>query len=215
MRTKITHVGVALVSLAVILVACNSQGNVTATPAGAAAAGTAPAACTPTPAVPAPTYTIGPSERSTPAIQLTKVTQYQAAYPGNVIIPTQTTDLYPQIPADKKEKLVVRHQNCTYDGYLLPSTAIAGFRNSLPGGDVIVGEIDPPSQLGAYILAPNVPTPNPSQLPGTGSKVPGIAGSPPVPVPSPPPPAFQTEAAQFSHTIATAAASATNAALKP
>jgi len=213
MRTKIALVGVAVVAVAVILVACNSRGTVTATPAGAAAAVTAPAACTPTPAVPYPTYTIGPSERSTPAIQLTKIAQYLVAYPGDLIVPAHTTDLYPQIPADKKNKLVVRHGNCTYDAYLLPSTAIAGFESSLPSGDVIVFDIGPSSQQGVHV---SVPTPNPSQIPGTGSKGPGVIGSPLVPVPSPPSAAFQTEAARFVvQRIATEAASATNAAPKP
>lgn len=212
MRMKIALIGAALVLVSVILVACNSQGNVTATPAGAAAAITTSTACTPTPAVPAPTYTIGPNERSTPAIVSTKIAQYHAAYPGDLIVPAHTMDLYPQTPADKKEKVVVRHQNCTYDAYLLPATEFAGFETRLPSGDVIVGDIGPPSQQGAHVP---VPTRNPSQIPGAGSKGPGVVGSPPIPVPSPPSVAFQTEIARSAQRIATDAASATAATRKP
>ena len=192
MHTKIALAGAALVLLSMTLVACNSQGNVTATPAGAAAAGTASAACTPTPAVRRPTLTIAPAERNTPNAAITAIARYQATYPGDVIGPTRTTDLAPQVPQRDKVTIVVRHANCTYDYYYLTADQIAGFRAGLPPGDTIFASAPPESLIGKH----PPPAPQPSgAAPGIGFDANGNRVTPAAPSESPiapPPAALQT-----------------------
>lgn len=178
MRTKIALVGATLVLVSVILVACNSRGNVTATPAGAAAI-TASAACTPTPAVPHPTYTIGPSQQATPGIAITAVVLYQATYPGSGIAITQTLDLAPQIPTDDKWRYVIRHPDCTYEYVLVPSDRTSTFGRDLPPGDTVVSGVPPASALGS---GARVPLPKPP----TGSQMPAIPPSTTARPPAPP-----------------------------
>lgn len=192
MRTKIAFVGVALVSIALILVACNSQGNVTATPAGAAAAASVIAGCTPTPAVRPPTFTVAPAERNTPYAAITVIARYQATYPGDVVGPTRTTDLAPQVAQRDKVTIVVRHANCTYDYYYLTSDQIAGFRAALPPGDTIFASAPPESLMGQH----------PTLAPQPSGAAPGVGfdrnGNKVTPVPpsgtqiAPPPAALQT-----------------------
>jgi hypothetical protein len=188
MRMKIALAGVALVVITVILVACNSRGSVTATPAGAAVAVTASAACTPTPAVPHPTYTIGPNQQATPGIAITAVVLYQATYPGSGIAITQTLDLAPQIPTDDKWRYIVRHSDCTYEYVLVPSNRTSTFGRDLPPGDAVYSGVPPASALGAGARVPLPKTPTGSQTPALP---PSTTAHPPSP-PPPPPPSLQT-----------------------
>jgi hypothetical protein len=189
MRTTIALIGVTLIAVAVVLSACNSQGSVTATPAGAAAAVTTSAACTPTPAVPHLTYTIGPNQHATPGIAITAAVLYQATYPGSGIVVSQTLDLAPQIATDDKWRYVVRHPDCTYQYVLVPSDRTSTFGRDLPPGDTVYSGVPPASALGAGARVP------PPPRPPTGSQTPAVPPSttahPPSP-PPPPPPAMQT-----------------------
>lgn len=195
MRTNIRLLHfIAPLLLGFTIVACSTGGVVTTTPGNTGALATASAACTPTPLARHPTFTVAPNNRSTPGAFNTAIARYQATYPGDVIIPTQTVDLAPQIPSADKETLVVRHANCTYDYVLLPSSDVASYQSTLPSGDTIVAQAPPESSFGKH--PPPPPTLMPNQTPGisygpNGTTIPAGA-TPPGSVVPPPPSALQT-----------------------
>jgi hypothetical protein len=119
MRTKSFPllIGVSGTLLIAVLVACSHAGVVTAPPGNAGAAPAIQIGCTATPLTRRPTFTVAPSDILTPGAIGTTMARYHATYPGDVIGPTKTTDLAPQIPQEEKNTVIVRHDNCSYDYY--------------------------------------------------------------------------------------------------
>ncbi len=193
-RTKVFVAGAVLVLI--VLTACGARTFATATPpVGVAAAATPVAACTPTPAVRHPTFTIGPDQRATPGAVSTEIVRYQATYPGDVFLPARTTDLDPQVPANEKQTVIVRHVDCTYEGYLMAGGRVPSFQSNVPAGDTVVSISPLPSS--AYIHG-YPPSPPVGLTPGVGYGADGkpvtVTVLPPGGIPSPPPPALQTAA---------------------
>lgn len=151
MQTHLTKFFVAGATFGVVaLTACGARAFATTTPpVGVAAAATPVAACTPTPVVRHPTFTIAPDQRVTPGALNTAIARYQATYPGDVHLPARTTDLEPQVAANNKQMVIVRHVDCTYEAYLMTGGKIAAFTSGLPSGDSVV-TIGPPPILGVY-----------------------------------------------------------------
>lgn len=154
----------------------------------------------PTPITRRPTFTISPNEINTPGAFNTAVARYQATYPGDVHIPTQTIDLAPQIPANGKWTYVVRHADCSYAYVLVPNEQTATFLQQLPLGDTVISSIPPALVLGTS-RHPQAPTRNPKQTPGVpydanGSPITTVI-APPVTPPGSIPPAIETANARF------------------
>lgn len=203
MQTHLTKFFVAGATFGVVaLTACGARAFATTTPpVGVAAAATPVAACTPTPVVRHPTFTIAPDQRVTPGALNTAIARYQATYPGDVHLPARTTDLEPQVAANNKQMVIVRHVDCTYEAYLMTGGKIAAFTSGLPSGDSVVTIGPPPSS--AYIHG-YTPTPRPGQTPGIGYGADGkpitVTVLPPGSIPPPPASALQTAEVRYLET---------------
>ncbi|MHB8647437.1 MAG: hypothetical protein ACYDAR_16765 [Thermomicrobiales bacterium] len=75
----------------------------------------------------------------------TKIAVYQAAYPGDHIVPTRITDLASQVSYNDKFAIMVRHADCTYEQFLIAPDQLPTFSQHLQPGDSVYGQIAPPS----------------------------------------------------------------------
>lgn len=72
-------------------------------------------------------------------------------------IQPEIVDLAPDIPYEDKPSVVVQHPDGTRTMYLVAPEMLDAFIRDIPDGDRFVGDIPPPSILGA----PEPPTPEP------------------------------------------------------
>lgn len=119
--------------------------------------------------VPGPTPT--PSTLGAPGPQVSS-----ARGAGAFIVPQRTTDLAPQVPAEDKAEVLIRHADGTYEDVLLrPDQGKALIRN-LPAGDTWVSTAPPASLMGA---------PHPVAAPQSGTVQGPASGAHPVPPATP------------------------------
>ena len=103
-------------------------------------------------ATPAGTFTPGPSPTFGGPTETPE---------GLFLPPSRTTDLAPQVSADKKITVVIRHKDGSYENILIPPEKYnESFIQSLPAGDIVVRWI-PPQPLKKN------PPPNAGETPGS------------------------------------------------
>ncbi len=86
---------------------------------------------------------------------------------GRYPTPSRVTDLAPQIPRDKKITVIIRHQDGSYEGVLLPWEKYdQNFIRSLPPGDTIVTDIPPQPLIKMHPPTPQLRT---TPLPSGGT----------------------------------------------
>ncbi len=208
--------GGIVLAFSVLLVACASQGVMTATPAGVAATAP-PARKCPTPTfvpTPPPVPTLNPTERTTPGAVETAFARYHATYPVDSYQNIKVTDLAPQLAMQDKSTVIVLHGDCTLERVLLSSAQVTAYINALPPSDTALGGAPPasaPNQV--HLPGVPVPTPIPGQTPGVGYDKNGTPvtapSTPPGGLPSPPSPALLTAVAHQAATYTSGVQTAT------
>jgi hypothetical protein len=78
--------------------------------------------------------------------------------------PSRTRDLAPNVPSDQKITVIVRHQDGSYEGFLMPWGQYQNFKSSVPSGDTVIDYV-PPEPLR------HLPPPPPPSRPTVASTV--------------------------------------------